>query len=57
MDKETRKQFQNLTGVVQKGFEEAKKDRKLIKKTIDEKVEGLAIMTKKGLDQIDKRFA
>jgi len=56
MDKETKKQFQNLTKLVKNGFEEAKKDRATIRKTIDEKIEGLARMVKKGFDHVDERF-
>ena len=57
MDKETKKQFQNLTKLVKNGFEEAKKDRGTIRKTIDKKIEELAAITKKGFDHVDKRFA
>jgi len=57
MDKETKKQFQNLTKLVKNGFEEAKKDRGTIRKIIDKKIEELAIMTKKGFDEVRSEFA
>ena len=57
MDKEIKEQFQNLTKLVKGGFEEAKKDRGTIRKTIDKKIEGFARMVKKGFDHVDKRFA
>lgn len=56
MDKQTKTQFQNLTKLIKGGFEEAKKDRATIRKTIDEKIEGFAQMVKKGFDHVDERF-
>ena len=57
MDKETKEQFQNLTKLVKGGFEETKKDRGTIRKTIDKKVEELATLTKKGFDEVRSGFA
>jgi len=56
MDKETKKQFQNLVAVVGKGF--ARTDRRFDKtdKKIDEKIEGLARIVKKGFDDVDEKF-
>jgi len=57
MDKETKKQFQNLTKLVKNGFEGAKKDRGTIRKTIDKKIKEVAIMTKRGFDKVRSEFA
>jgi len=49
MDKEIKQQFQKLTNLFQNGFIDSEK------KT-DKKIENLAIMVKKGFDEVDKRF-
>jgi len=49
MDKEIKQQFQKLTNLLQNGFIDSEK------KT-DKKIENLAIMVKKGFDEVDKRF-
>jgi len=48
---------QNLTKLVKNGFEEAKKDRGTIRKIIDKKIKEVAIMTKKGFDEVRSEFA
>lgn len=50
MDKETKEQFKNLTGLIRNGFEKSAK-------RTDKKIETLARMVKKGFDDVDKGFA
>lgn len=57
MDKQTKRQFQNLVAVMEKGFERVDKRFDKTDKKIDKKIEELAVITKKGFDHVDKRFA